>query len=542
MKLHKFISHVLCLLLISQIFLTQSSAAESINCPLNSYNYFNSECRSFNVDYSWKSINSSVSQSKSDQKGNIHLLSTNIGSYSFTTITTNGTVLNNKIVDSGVLFNYEINAEGNIFVSFLYGDQQSKIIKLMPNGTQETITTLNTKAPLFKLYNNNLYFVELLEESGEYSIQQIDLSTKFKTIIFSTNRFINALALRNENVFFVTESSGTSPLLEMMSLSNPAQTGTVIHTVDKTQLGLSTGTSIGAKGWSIEFDNANNIYITIRTGNSTWTIRKIILNEGNYTAVSAIKDFKGFTNVISLERVNQDGVALWGTYVIKDSNSNEIKRFSNIVKLNEDNTFSVISASIPTDINISGDGLSTLDNDSIVWINQRDNTKSQLARVTFGTQKTNSVPINSIHRFYQKEKGVHFYTIDESEVNNIRFSNPNWLYEGPTFVAFNYNRETQTCDAGLPVYRFWNASYQVHFYTIDLNEKAGLIQNNLLWKYEDVGFCASKYTEGTVEKVVYRFWSDQRKAHFYTSSVEEKTFVQENLKDFVFEGPVYTVQ
>ncbi len=74
-----------------------------------------------------------------------------------------------------------------------------------------------------------------------------------------------------------------------------------------------------------------------------------------------------------------------------------------------------------------------------------------------------------------------------------------------------------------PVYRFWSDTYNGHFYTISRTERDKLIQNfpESVWKYEGVAYGAySQPQQGTVP--LYRFWSAKHNGHFYTTSATER--------------------
>ncbi|MBW2596425.1 MAG: hypothetical protein JRC93_10705 [Deltaproteobacteria bacterium] len=81
-----------------------------------------------------------------------------------------------------------------------------------------------------------------------------------------------------------------------------------------------------------------------------------------------------------------------------------------------------------------------------------------------------------------------------------------------------------------PVYRFWSPQCQAHFWTIDEAEKDSLIANySAIWKYEGIGWYAhdsSNYP--TDSKPVYRFWLHGLGEHFYTIDEDEKDYIINN--------------
>lgn len=147
-----------------------------------------------------------------------------------------------------------------------------------------------------------------------------------------------------------------------------------------------------------------------------------------------------------------------------------------------------------------------------------------------------------VYRFFNQIKKTHFYTIDETEKDLIVETNPFWVLEGQAFDVFEYNNQIGKCVYGDPVYRFYNSTQLVHFYTIDQTEKINLETFNPNWKYEGIAYCAFKAqrTESQV-KPLYRFWSSNRAAHLFTSSEQERVHVEQNIPDFGLEGIVYYV-
>jgi hypothetical protein len=141
-----------------------------------------------------------------------------------------------------------------------------------------------------------------------------------------------------------------------------------------------------------------------------------------------------------------------------------------------------------------------------------------------------------VYRFWSPGKGVHFYTISESEKNKLISSYSDvWTYEGIVYYAF-----TDASEPGVaPVYRFWSASLGTHFYTIKEAEKQKLIRDFAnVWTYEGTAFYA--YPEGQQPadaSPVYRFWSPAHGTHFYTISEGEKEKLTKNYSQvWTYEG------
>lgn len=89
-----------------------------------------------------------------------------------------------------------------------------------------------------------------------------------------------------------------------------------------------------------------------------------------------------------------------------------------------------------------------------------------------------------------------------------------------------------------PVFRFWSNEKQGHFYTSSEAEKNQIIANDKSWKFEGAAYNAfSQNTSGLT--AVYRFWSAQKQHHFYTASEAEKQGIIDNDKSWNFEGVSY---
>jgi thermitase len=95
----------------------------------------------------------------------------------------------------------------------------------------------------------------------------------------------------------------------------------------------------------------------------------------------------------------------------------------------------------------------------------------------------------------------------------------------------------ETCSVS-PVYRFWSDAKQGHFFTSSVTEKESILINDFSWKYEGMGFNAhTTQIAGTYP--VYRFWSDTKQHHFYTISLIERNSVTTNDSSWTYEGVAY---
>ncbi len=149
----------------------------------------------------------------------------------------------------------------------------------------------------------------------------------------------------------------------------------------------------------------------------------------------------------------------------------------------------------------------------------------------YTSDNTNISTISStpVHRFWSPKNRGHFYTSSESERAQMlaTYSPSEWTYEG---VA--YNSYGEASGNLVPVYRFWSAQNQHHFYTASETEKnsvdASYTDNE--WKLEGIAYYAYTTPEANT-KPVYRFWSAQNKVHFYTGEESEKNSTDANYSD-----------
>lgn len=107
-----------------------------------------------------------------------------------------------------------------------------------------------------------------------------------------------------------------------------------------------------------------------------------------------------------------------------------------------------------------------------------------LEGAAFSVASAFSPGLSPVHRFYNTQNGVHFYTISESERANVVAALPHFSYEGVAYHA------SQVSGAGLaPFYRFYVPSKGFHFYTANEAEKNNIIANlSATCSFEGVGY------------------------------------------------------
>ena len=141
------------------------------------------------------------------------------------------------------------------------------------------------------------------------------------------------------------------------------------------------------------------------------------------------------------------------------------------------------------------------------------------------------------YRFYNSGTNAHFYTTSLAEADGIlaNFLSP-FKLEGPAFWVAGGT------SAGLsPVYRFFNITSGVHFYTISDAERASLQANTAAFRYEGVAYYGSKVA-GNGLVPLYRFYVPGKGFHFYTTSASERDSIRANLaSSYSYEGVGYYV-
>jgi hypothetical protein len=137
----------------------------------------------------------------------------------------------------------------------------------------------------------------------------------------------------------------------------------------------------------------------------------------------------------------------------------------------------------------------------------------------------------------------------EATTVEANYSSEVWRSEGTAFYVFApwlcdlARSEGEPVPEGIcsPVYRFWSDTYKHHFYTISETEKNNILANMPEWHYEGLVYAANQYAFGYASSPLYRFWSDKYKAHFYTISESEKNNIISTMPEWRYEGIAYYV-
>lgn len=146
-----------------------------------------------------------------------------------------------------------------------------------------------------------------------------------------------------------------------------------------------------------------------------------------------------------------------------------------------------------------------------------------------------------VYRFYSEANRSHFYTTSSAERDFLiqNFSVREWRYEGTAFTAFD-----RQAPSSMPIYRFYSETRRAHFYTSSAQERDHLIATFpvTVWRYEGVAFWANP-VEGGETTPIHRFYSPSTNTHFYTASDAEAAYIRQTFADSVwrYEGLAFRV-
>ena len=140
---------------------------------------------------------------------------------------------------------------------------------------------------------------------------------------------------------------------------------------------------------------------------------------------------------------------------------------------------------------------------------------------------------NIIYRFFNNSAGVHFYTADDNEKNAAQELD-NFNFEGASYAGID---PLTGIPEPSPVYRFLNEDTGVHLYTVSEQER-DVVEELDNYNFEgDVFFAHENQVDGSIP--IFRFFNATTGAHFYTPSTVERDNVENNLPEFESEGIAY---
>ena len=147
--------------------------------------------------------------------------------------------------------------------------------------------------------------------------------------------------------------------------------------------------------------------------------------------------------------------------------------------------------------------------------NYSEHDYDNFSKITlYNLGNNNSTGDGTMHRFYNKGNGEHFYTASPSEKSWLICTY--WDYEG---VAWKAPEVSNT-----PVYRFYNKYTNDHHYTTDVGEKAYL-ESIEGWNYEGIGW----YSDDNRTVPLYRLFNPYALgagSHHYTKDAGERDYLR----------------
>lgn len=143
---------------------------------------------------------------------------------------------------------------------------------------------------------------------------------------------------------------------------------------------------------------------------------------------------------------------------------------------------------------------------------------------------------STVYRFFNPSVGVHFYTASEGERDFVQENLSDvYDFESASYVGAPHDQDGDEFTGARPVYRFFNTSTGVHLYTINELERDSIIENLPNYNFEGVAYYGFE-TEQPGTEALYRFYNPVIDAHFYTPSAAERDNVLSDLPDYQLEG------
>jgi hypothetical protein len=140
-----------------------------------------------------------------------------------------------------------------------------------------------------------------------------------------------------------------------------------------------------------------------------------------------------------------------------------------------------------------------------------------------------------IFRFYNVQTGVHFFTASLTERDSVIQNLPQFKYEGTAFDVSTGG------SANLEVYRFYNAKTGTHFYTASATERDAVKASLHDFNFEGTAYKAYTDDGNGTHTALYRLYNTETGAHFYTVNEQEVASVVQNLHQYKYEGIAYYV-
>ncbi|MEM8827751.1 MAG: malectin domain-containing carbohydrate-binding protein [Cyanobacteria bacterium P01_G01_bin.19] len=161
-----------------------------------------------------------------------------------------------------------------------------------------------------------------------------------------------------------------------------------------------------------------------------------------------------------------------------------------------------------------------------------------------GGSSMNRYLTDEVRRFYQFEKGFHFYSTDDVEIDYVREKSETgelaYQYESEKFQVLADNKDAltgETLEGVEAVYRFFNTDTGSHLYTTDEVEKAFIEENLSNYYPEGIKYHVfESQPEGIETTPMFRLLNTNTGSHLFTIDQNELNYIQNNLPHFSLEN------
>ena len=159
-------------------------------------------------------------------------------------------------------------------------------------------------------------------------------------------------------------------------------------------------------------------------------------------------------------------------------------------------------------------------------------------------EKVSHFSTKNVSRFYQFDKGFHLYTTDSKEIDYIKQQSEAgelaYRYESEQFRVLSDDKDSftgETLERAKPVYRFFNTGTGAHLYTTDEKERSYIQDNLANYNFEGIQYYVFETEPVEIETIpMFRMLNTTSGSHLYTIDSKEFNYIQENLSNFAVEN------
>jgi hypothetical protein len=153
----------------------------------------------------------------------------------------------------------------------------------------------------------------------------------------------------------------------------------------------------------------------------------------------------------------------------------------------------------------------------------------------FEGKRSPVVPVG-VFRFYNIRTGTHFYT-GTTEERDAVISTLGYMYK---YEGVAYTIDQWSSSNVVPLYRFYNVRTGTHFYTADESEMNNTLDNlSHIYRLDGITYFVAD-SPGPGATTVYRFYNVRTGTHFYTATNAERDNVINTMGSiFKYEGPAF---